>query len=162
MLYNIFHKFIHHHQWIRCVPAGRFDEVLVRHQVKYLGLMENLRVRRAGFAYRRRFEAFLQRWLTFCLSDSQPKCLYILFTLCSLIIIVRKMASGISPCVLRRGPIGMADYQTASRHWSATSATNQRSTNWEGKRVRQIMVPSTIDMWVFVKWSVKNVFVYPR
>lgn len=42
-------------------PAGRFDEVLVRHQVKYLGLMENLRVRRAGFAYRRRFEAFLQR-----------------------------------------------------------------------------------------------------
>lgn len=26
--------------------------------------MENLRVRRAGFAYRRRFEAFLQRWLT--------------------------------------------------------------------------------------------------
>lgn len=43
------------------VPAGRFDEVLVRHQVKYLGLMENLRVRRTGFAYRRRFEAFLQR-----------------------------------------------------------------------------------------------------
>ena len=42
-------------------PAGRFDEVLVRHQVKYLGLMENLRVRRAGFAYRRHFEAFLQR-----------------------------------------------------------------------------------------------------
>jgi len=40
---------------------GRFDEVLVRHQVKYLGLMENLRVRRAGFAYRRHFEAFLER-----------------------------------------------------------------------------------------------------
>lgn len=49
--------------------AGRFDEVLVRHQVKYLGLMENLRVRRAGFAYRRRFEAFLQRWLTHNLPD---------------------------------------------------------------------------------------------
>lgn len=44
-------------------PApGRFDEVLIRHQVKYLGLMENLRVRRAGFAYRRKYEAFLQRW----------------------------------------------------------------------------------------------------
>lgn len=43
------------------VPTVKFDEVLVRHQVKYLGLMENLRVRRAGFAYRRRFEAFLQR-----------------------------------------------------------------------------------------------------
>lgn len=39
----------------------RFDEVLIRHQVKYLGLMENLRVRRAGFAYRRRYEVFLQR-----------------------------------------------------------------------------------------------------
>lgn len=42
-------------------PPGRFDEVLIRHQVKYLGLMENLRVRRAGFAYRRKYEAFLQR-----------------------------------------------------------------------------------------------------
>lgn len=52
------------------LPAGRFDEVLVRHQVKYLGLMENLRVRRAGFAYRRRFEAFLQRWLPFSVADA--------------------------------------------------------------------------------------------
>ena len=43
-------------------PPGRFDEVLIRHQVKYLGLMENLRVRRAGFAYRRKYEAFLPRW----------------------------------------------------------------------------------------------------
>lgn len=43
------------------VSSGRFDEVLVRHQVKYLGLMENLRVRRAGFAYRRNYEAFLER-----------------------------------------------------------------------------------------------------
>lgn len=34
--------------------------------------MENLRVRRAGFAYRRRFEAFLQRWPT-CFS-SCPQC----------------------------------------------------------------------------------------
>lgn len=44
------------------VLLGRFDEVLIRHQVKYLGLMENLRVRRAGFAYRRRYEIFLQRY----------------------------------------------------------------------------------------------------
>lgn len=50
-----------------------FDEVLVRHQVKYLGLMENLRVRRAGFAYRRRFEAFLQRWLTFSANYLLPE-----------------------------------------------------------------------------------------
>ena len=38
-----------------------FQNDLVRHQVKYLGLMENLRVRRAGFAYRRPFPFFLQR-----------------------------------------------------------------------------------------------------
>lgn len=44
------------------LAPARFDEVLIRHQVKYLGLMENLRVRRAGFAYRRRYEVFLQRW----------------------------------------------------------------------------------------------------
>uniref|UniRef100_A0A8C7GMB1 Myosin Ic, paralog a n=1 Tax=Oncorhynchus kisutch TaxID=8019 RepID=A0A8C7GMB1_ONCKI len=44
----------------------RFDEALVRHQVKYLGLMENLRVRRAGFAYRRHYETFLQRYKSLC------------------------------------------------------------------------------------------------
>lgn len=61
-LYSVFaHEVYRGHQIIKWVPAGRFDEVLVRHQVKYLGLMENLRVRRAGFAYRRSFEAFLQR-----------------------------------------------------------------------------------------------------
>uniref|UniRef100_A0A2K5NR99 Myosin IC n=1 Tax=Cercocebus atys TaxID=9531 RepID=A0A2K5NR99_CERAT len=37
---------------------GRFDEVLIRHQVKYLGFFFFLRVRRAGFAYRRKYEAF--------------------------------------------------------------------------------------------------------
>ncbi|KAL0193820.1 hypothetical protein M9458_012116, partial [Cirrhinus mrigala] len=44
----------------------KFDEVLVRHQVKYLGLMEHLRVRRAGFAYRRRYEVFLKRYKALC------------------------------------------------------------------------------------------------
>ncbi|XP_054649883.1 unconventional myosin-Ic-like isoform X2 [Dunckerocampus dactyliophorus] len=58
--------------YIRCIKpndskqAGRFDDVLIRHQVKYLGLMENLRVRRAGFAYRRRYEVFLQRYKSLC------------------------------------------------------------------------------------------------
>uniref|UniRef100_A0A673Z155 Myosin Ic, paralog a n=1 Tax=Salmo trutta TaxID=8032 RepID=A0A673Z155_SALTR len=47
-----------------CFPL--FDEALVRHQVKYLGLMENLRVRRAGFAYRRHYETFLQRYKSLC------------------------------------------------------------------------------------------------
>ncbi|EMP37836.1 Myosin-Ic [Chelonia mydas] len=49
------------HMRCACLSSCRFDEVLIRHQVKYLGLMENLRVRRAGFAYRRKYEIFLQR-----------------------------------------------------------------------------------------------------
>ncbi|KAK2816615.1 hypothetical protein Q7C36_022886 [Tachysurus vachellii] len=63
--------------YVRCIKPndakqpGRFEEVLVRHQVKYLGLMENLRVRRAGFAYRRSFEAFLQRYKPLC-PDTWP------------------------------------------------------------------------------------------
>uniref|UniRef100_A0A4W4F588 Myosin motor domain-containing protein n=1 Tax=Electrophorus electricus TaxID=8005 RepID=A0A4W4F588_ELEEL len=63
--------------YVRCIKpndakqAGRFEEVLVRHQVKYLGLMENLRVRRAGFAYRRRYEVFLQRYKSLC-PDTWP------------------------------------------------------------------------------------------
>ncbi|XP_076833382.1 LOW QUALITY PROTEIN: myosin Ic, paralog b [Brachyhypopomus gauderio] len=63
--------------YVRCIKpndakqAGRFEEVLIRHQVKYLGLMENLRVRRAGFAYRRRYEVFLQRYKSLC-PDTWP------------------------------------------------------------------------------------------
>lgn len=58
--------------YIRCIKPNdnkapmQFDEKLVSHQVKYLGLMENLRVRRAGFAYRRTYETFLERYK--CLS----------------------------------------------------------------------------------------------
>ena len=35
--------------------------VQVLHQCEYLGLKENVRVRRAGFAYRRPFDKFLKR-----------------------------------------------------------------------------------------------------
>ncbi|KAF1389113.1 hypothetical protein PFLUV_G00070080 [Perca fluviatilis] len=58
--------------YIRCLKSneskqpGQFDEALIRHQVKYLGLMEHLRVRRAGFAYRRKFEVFLKRYKPLC------------------------------------------------------------------------------------------------
>ncbi|XP_042343907.1 unconventional myosin-Ih [Plectropomus leopardus] len=58
--------------YIRCLKSneskqpGQFDEALIRHQVKYLGLMEHLRVRRAGFAYRRRYEVFLKRYKPLC------------------------------------------------------------------------------------------------
>jgi len=53
--------------YVRCIKpngskqASVFSRTEVCHQVKYLGLMENLRVRRAGFAYRRQHETFLQR-----------------------------------------------------------------------------------------------------
>ncbi|NWS96514.1 MYO1H protein, partial [Mionectes macconnelli] len=58
--------------YVRCIKPnenkepGRFDDFLIRHQVKYLGLMEHLRVRRAGFAYRRKYELFLQRYKCLC------------------------------------------------------------------------------------------------
>jgi myosin I len=58
--------------YIRCIKPNdiqgpnSFDKEIIRHQVKYLGLMENLRVRRAGFAYRRDYDAFLKRYK--CLS----------------------------------------------------------------------------------------------
>ncbi|KAJ7416152.1 Unconventional myosin-Ih [Willisornis vidua] len=58
--------------YIRCIKPnenkepGKFDDFLIRHQVKYLGLMEHLRVRRAGFAYRRKYELFLQRYKCLC------------------------------------------------------------------------------------------------
>ncbi|XP_023026534.2 unconventional myosin 61F [Leptinotarsa decemlineata] len=59
--------------YIRCIKpndskrSGHFDTDLVTNQIRYLGLMENLRVRRAGFAYRRNYEQFLHRYK--CLSN---------------------------------------------------------------------------------------------
>ncbi|XP_055019632.1 myosin IEb isoform X1 [Boleophthalmus pectinirostris] len=54
--------------YVRCIKpnetkrAGDWEEKRVRHQVEYLGLRENIRVRRAGFSYRRVFNKFLQRY----------------------------------------------------------------------------------------------------
>eukprot|EP00004_Rigifila_ramosa_P020324 TRINITY_DN526_c0_g1_i1.p1 TRINITY_DN526_c0_g1~~TRINITY_DN526_c0_g1_i1.p1 ORF type:complete len:1124 (-),score=315.94 TRINITY_DN526_c0_g1_i1:62-3412(-) len=54
--------------YIRCIKsndnkrAGEFNDVRVKHQVKYLGLVENIRVRRAGFCYRAEFARFLYRY----------------------------------------------------------------------------------------------------
>jgi len=39
-----------------------FDTKAVLHQIKYLGLQENIRVRRAGFAYRNTFEKMVERF----------------------------------------------------------------------------------------------------
>ncbi|XP_038200469.2 unconventional myosin-Ih [Arvicola amphibius] len=63
--------------YIRCIKPNerkepsKFDDFLISHQIKYLGLMEHLRVRRAGFAYRRKYEHFLQRYKSLC-PDTWP------------------------------------------------------------------------------------------
>lgn len=41
---------------------SEYDSKAVLHQVKYLGLHENVRIRRAGFAYRQTFEKFVERF----------------------------------------------------------------------------------------------------
>lgn len=43
-----------------------FTESLVCHQVRYLGLMENVRVRRAGYAFRQAYEPCLERYKMLC------------------------------------------------------------------------------------------------
>ncbi|XP_057697069.1 unconventional myosin-If isoform X1 [Corythoichthys intestinalis] len=54
--------------YIRCIKPNEtkrpkdWEESRVKHQVEYLGLRENIRVRRAGFAYRRVFTKFIQRY----------------------------------------------------------------------------------------------------
>ncbi|XP_021942129.1 unconventional myosin-If-like, partial [Zootermopsis nevadensis] len=54
--------------YIRCIKPNEtkrprdWEELRVKHQVEYLGLKENIRVRRAGFAYRRPFNKFLHRY----------------------------------------------------------------------------------------------------
>ncbi|CAK6982730.1 LOW QUALITY PROTEIN: myosin IEb [Scomber scombrus] len=54
--------------YIRCIKPNEtkrprdWEENRVRHQVEYLGLRENIRVRRAGYAYRRAFNKFLHRY----------------------------------------------------------------------------------------------------
>ncbi len=42
--------------------SSEFDTKAVLHQIKYLGLQENIRVRRAGFAYRNTFEKMVERF----------------------------------------------------------------------------------------------------
>lgn len=42
--------------------ASEYDTKAILHQIKYLGLQENIRVRRAGFAYRNTFEKMVERF----------------------------------------------------------------------------------------------------
>ncbi|KAM3935064.1 unconventional myosin-Ia isoform 2-T2 [Leptodactylus fuscus] len=54
--------------YIRCLKpngtkkASLFDDSLMKIQVRYLGLLENVRVRRAGYAYRQEYKSFLERY----------------------------------------------------------------------------------------------------
>jgi len=54
--------------YVRCIKPNSkkasyiFDRDLCLHQVRYLGLLENVRVRRAGFAYRQQYEVWLNRY----------------------------------------------------------------------------------------------------
>ncbi|GHJ90026.1 hypothetical protein NliqN6_6428 [Naganishia liquefaciens] len=41
---------------------SEYDDKAILHQIKYLGLQENIRVRRAGFAYRAEFAKMIQRF----------------------------------------------------------------------------------------------------
>lgn len=41
---------------------SEYNDSNVLHQIKYLGLQENVRIRRAGFAYRQTFEKFVERF----------------------------------------------------------------------------------------------------
>ncbi|XP_030856038.1 unconventional myosin-Ia [Strongylocentrotus purpuratus] len=61
-----------HPNYIRCIKPNdfkrkmSFDYDIVQHQVRYLGLLENVRVRRAGFAFRQPYELFLTRYKMLC------------------------------------------------------------------------------------------------
>lgn len=54
--------------YVRCIKPNDikspsvFDDVRIDHQVRYLGLLENVRVRRAGFVHRQRYDKFLLRY----------------------------------------------------------------------------------------------------
>ncbi|XP_039611262.1 unconventional myosin-Ib isoform X7 [Polypterus senegalus] len=58
--------------YIRCIKPNDkkathiFTDSLVCHQVRYLGLMENVRVRRAGYAFRQTYEPCLERYKMLC------------------------------------------------------------------------------------------------
>ncbi|XP_066902706.1 unconventional myosin-Ib isoform X2 [Halyomorpha halys] len=62
---NIVSKRAH---YIRCIKPNElkqpriFEMGLVQHQVRYLGLLETVRVRRCGFCHRQTYTAFLERY----------------------------------------------------------------------------------------------------
>ncbi|CAF90088.1 unnamed protein product, partial [Tetraodon nigroviridis] len=65
--------------YIRCIKPNEskrprdWEDNRVKHQVEYLGLRENIRVRRAGYAYRRVFNKFLHRSELFLLEEMRER-----------------------------------------------------------------------------------------
>mmetsp|Transcript_9593 Transcript_9593/g.12531 ORF Transcript_9593/g.12531 Transcript_9593/m.12531 type:complete len:1337 (+) Transcript_9593:190-4200(+) len=65
--------------YVRCIKSntrkagGVFEEDMVLHQCRYLGLLENIKVRRAGFAYRVGFKKFVERFKVFALGKVDPR-----------------------------------------------------------------------------------------
>ncbi|ORX51799.1 hypothetical protein BCR36DRAFT_582836 [Piromyces finnis] len=63
--------------YIRCIKpnndkkSGVFDDELCLHQCRYLGLLENIRVRRAGYCFRKEFSKFVERFKLIC-EDTWP------------------------------------------------------------------------------------------
>lgn len=51
--------------------SDEFDDEVVKNQVKYMGLVEILRIRKAGFAFRENFDEFLNRYKSLC-PDTWP------------------------------------------------------------------------------------------
>ncbi|KAG8177886.1 hypothetical protein JTE90_001718 [Oedothorax gibbosus] len=57
-----------HALYVRCIKPNElkqpmiFEIGLVQHQVRYLGLLETVRMRRAGFSHRQDYESFLARY----------------------------------------------------------------------------------------------------
>lgn len=66
-----------HPHYIRCIKpndkkaANTFNDNRVHHQVKYLGLLENVKVRRAGYAYRQLYDKFFYRY-AICTDETWP------------------------------------------------------------------------------------------
>lgn len=66
-----------HPHYIRCIKpndkkaANTFTDQRVHHQVKYLGLLENVKVRRAGYAYRQLYDKFFYRY-AICTDETWP------------------------------------------------------------------------------------------
>lgn len=58
--------------YVRCIKSndqqepGKFEDELCTHQIRYLGLLENVRVRRAGFVFRQPHSVFLTRYRMLC------------------------------------------------------------------------------------------------